>query len=214
MRSRLFGLIVVAIAAWNGAFIAAQRFGLFNSVAVAAALLVLRSLAVPTEWRKLFAPRRDALVVAAIATPVLVGATLLLRGPVLGAVPALSEGVGQLYAMLGSTTLVQAYVLLPLTAIAEEVVFRGVIQGALEPRLTRFGAPVAAACIYAAAHVASENPTLLALALVMGLVWGCLRAFTGSLWPGIASHVLWDLVVMIWSPLPAVVHAGHSIVVP
>jgi len=213
MRSRLFGLIVIAIAAWNGAFIASQRFGIFTSVACAAILLVLRSLAVPTDWRKLFAPTRLALGVAAIAAIVLIVATALLRGPVLNAFPGLNQGVTQLYALLGSPNVVQAYVLLPLTAIAEEVVFRGVIQGALEPRLTRFGAPIAAACIYAAAHVASENPTLLALALVMGLVWGYLRALTGSLWPGIASHVLWDWFVMVWSPL-AIAHTGHPIVVP
>jgi membrane protease YdiL (CAAX protease family) len=40
---------------------------------------------------------------------------------------------------------------------------------------------------------------LLGLALGLGLFWGALRTWTGSLWPGIASHVLWDLFVLVGS---------------
>ena len=46
-------------------------------------------------------------------------------------------------------------------------------------------------------------------AIGMGLAWGLLRSRTQSLIPSIASHVLWDLVVLVWAPF--VVRRGGKV---
>jgi len=203
MNARLLGLVLVAVVAWNAAFSVAGHYGIFLTVGAAALVATMRALAVPTPWRELFTARRGALIAAAAATALLVCVTAFFRAPVLQALPALDAQVRGIYALFGPTNLVESYLALPLIAIAEELVFRGAIQGGLELRLGRTGAAIAAAVLYACGHLASGFPALVGLALVLGLFWGLLRARTGSLWPGVLSHVVWDLFVVVWAPLGA-----------
>lgn len=202
-NARWVGLVFVAVLAWNAAFVAAPRWGIFATVGVAALLASARSFAFPWPWRELFALRRDPLIAGLVAAGALVGGTALLRDPLLRAWPDLDAQVRALYDLFGEASVVQAYLLLPLTCLGEELVYRGAIQSGFEPRLGRFGAAFAAAVLYACAHLASANPTLIALALGLGFFWGLLRAGFKSLWPGLLSHVLWDLFVVVWAPLQA-----------
>ena len=42
---------------------------------------------------------------------------------------------------------------------------------------------------------------LLGLTVLFGAAWTLLRLWTGSLWPGLLSHLLWDWAVMAFWPL-------------
>ena len=198
---RLAGLIAVAVLAWNAAFAATPRFGIFASVGLATALVLLRSLAVPTDWRALFTVDRSTRLLALGATALLIGGTALLRAPLFRLWPAFAGQVDALYRSVGPLSAFQAYVALPAIAAAEELIFRGVIQGGLEKRFGPWRAALLAAAIYALGHLASQTLVLIGLAAALGLFWGLLRARTGSLWPGLLSHMLWDLFAVVWAPM-------------
>lgn len=84
----------------------------------------------------------------------------------------------------------------------EELFWRGCVQHRLGLRLGPGRGLLAAALLYAGAHLWAANAMLAAAALVCGLAWGALYQWTGSLWPGIISHALWDALVFVWLPIP------------
>lgn len=70
-------------------------------------------------------------------------------------------------------------------AAAEELLFRGILFGALKPRLGTTGAIVLSAVAFGLFHA---SPYRLAPATLGGLLLGVVRAASGSLWPAIAFH--------------------------
>jgi uncharacterized protein len=84
---------------------------------------------------------------------------------------------------------------------AEEIFWRGLIQHRLMRRLGPVGGTLLAALIYAGVHAWSLNVMLVLAALVCGLFWGLLYLWTRSLWPGIISHAVWDLVIFVLLPI-------------
>jgi membrane protease YdiL (CAAX protease family) len=120
----------------------------------------------------------------------------------LGDLSALRESVGRVVA---------AIIVL---AVAEELVWRGLVVSLLETLVGSRRAWVWAAVLCAAAQaptllalrdpVAGPNPVLPAAALVGGLVWGFMARRFGRLLPGIFSHVLfyWTVLMMfrLWGP--------------
>jgi membrane protease YdiL (CAAX protease family) len=89
-------------------------------------------------------------------------------------------------------------------ALPEELFFRGYVQGRLAEawpaRARLFGAPVggalvAAAALFALCHLAVQgNPATLAV-FFPGLLFGWLRARTGSILPGTLFHALCNLYI-------------------
>ena len=86
-------------------------------------------------------------------------------------------------------------------APAEEVFWRGFVQPELSARSGGYRGWLLALAAYAGAHVLTGNVMLVAAAGAAGAVWGWLYLRTGSLWPGILSHVVWDLTVFLFLPL-------------
>jgi membrane protease YdiL (CAAX protease family) len=80
-----------------------------------------------------------------------------------------------------------------LAAIAEELLFRGVLFGWLTRHLGVWASIVVTAVLFAAEH--GYYPVLLPLGLVFGLATGWLRAQTGSVLPGMAIHILTDTLL-------------------
>ena len=75
--------------------------------------------------------------------------------------------------------------------LAEELVFRGAVQGLLRPL-----GPRAAVCVQAALFAVQHGtPACMASAPGCGLVRGARRDRTGSLWPGMLLHTLNNLLV-------------------
>ncbi|MBM4017563.1 MAG: CPBP family intramembrane metalloprotease [Planctomycetes bacterium] len=58
-----------------------------------------------------------------------------------------------------------------------------------------------AAVLYAGAHVWALNPMLLAAMLLCGLAWRWVFLRSGSLWPGIISHAVWDVTIFVVFPI-------------
>jgi membrane protease YdiL (CAAX protease family) len=127
--------------------------------------------------------------------------------------------LARLYLQVGDPTTLRksvAFVVVSILvlAIAEEVVWRGLVTSLLEEYVGSRRAWVWQAVLYAAAQlptlwalrdpVAGLNPILPAAALVSGLVWGFMARRFGRLLPGIFSHVLFDWTVLmmfrLWGP--------------
>ena len=99
-------------------------------------------------------------------------------------------------------------------AVAEELVWRGLVMGLLEEMMGSRRAWVWQAVLYALAHaptawalrdpVAGANPVVIVAALGCGLVWGGMARRFERLLPVVISHVLFDWVVVmmfrLWGP--------------
>jgi membrane protease YdiL (CAAX protease family) len=83
----------------------------------------------------------------------------------------------------------------------EELFWRGFVQRELAGRVGGWRAFACATLLYGLVHVFTGNLMLVVAALVAGTVWGWLFLEYGRLWPGVISHVAWDLTVFIWLPL-------------
>jgi len=190
-----------ALLLWNAAFLLVPRLGIWTSVGTAAAILTALALALPVPWRERLAPRPRALLLGLAAAAVLAGASELLYRPLTQAWPALQAESAALFALFGRPDALQAWVLLPAIAAAEELIFRGALLEGLEARLSARSAAGLATALYALAHLASGSWALVGLAAVCGGLWTWLRSRTGSLWPGLLCHVLWDLCILVVLPL-------------
>jgi len=83
----------------------------------------------------------------------------------------------------------------------EELFWRGVLQRELEARLGGWRGYALATLLYAAVHVFTGNVMLVVAALAAGVLWGGMYLRFGRLWPGIISHVAWDVTVFLLMPL-------------
>ena len=127
--------------------------------------------------------------------------------------------LARLYLQLGDPTslrknVAMVVVAIIVIAIAEELVWRGLVTDLLAERVGSRRAWVWAAVLYAVAHtptmwalsdpVAGINPVLPAAALLAGLVWGYMARRFERLLPGIFAHVLFDWTVLmmfrLWGP--------------
>jgi len=79
-------------------------------------------------------------------------------------------------------------------AIAEEVLFRGVIQRGLERRWRRRPALLVTALIFAAIHL---QPLTFPVLFVLGLEFGWLYQRTRSVWPGAVAHAVNNLLAIL-----------------
>jgi membrane protease YdiL (CAAX protease family) len=86
-------------------------------------------------------------------------------------------------------------------APAEEIFWRGMVQRILSGKFGSISGWLAAALIYAAVHLWAGNFVLFMAALICGLFWGWIYMRFGSLWPGIISHAVWDILVFLIVPL-------------
>ena len=92
--------------------------------------------------------------------------------------------------------------LLFLIGPAEELFWRGYVQGTLSERWGANAAFVVTVLAYALVHVPSCNFMLVMAAGVAGVVWGGLyRLFPRRLAALVVSHALWDAAVFVWFPI-------------
>ena len=127
-----------------------------------------------------------------------------------------------LYGQIGDPRVLQAHAPLvgaaiAAVALAEELVWRGMVTQLLADRMGTRTAWVGAAVLYAAAYVPTMwalraggvgggvgalDPVLPVAALGAGLLWGGMaRAFGGRLAPGVLAHALFDWAVVMMFPL-------------
>jgi hypothetical protein len=83
---------------------------------------------------------------------------------------------------------------------AEELFWRGFVQGGIARRRGPWPAAALGSAAYGAMHVASGNPTLVGAAGVAGAYWSVLAALGVDMESLIVSHVLWDIVIFLLVP--------------
>lgn len=83
---------------------------------------------------------------------------------------------------------------------AEELFWRGLIQGGLARCFGRWRGAALATGAYGGMHLVSKNLTLIGAASVAGLHWGALRALRMPLGALIVSHAVWDIWIFLIQP--------------
>ena len=83
---------------------------------------------------------------------------------------------------------------------AEELFWRGFLQGRLGRRRSPLRAAALASAAYGGVHVASGNPTLVGAATVAGAYWSALAAAGVAMESLIVSHIVWDIVIFLVAP--------------
>jgi membrane protease YdiL (CAAX protease family) len=132
---------------------------------------------------------------------------------------ARASWLARLYLQLGDPSVLSKNVgtvvlVIVVLAIAEEVVWRGLVISLLAELIGSSRAWVWSAVLYSVAHlptawalrdpVAGPNPVVVLAALGCGLVWGLMARRFERILPGLFSHVLFDWTVLmmfrLWGP--------------
>lgn len=97
-----------------------------------------------------------------------------------------------------------------LNATLEEVVFRGIFFGSLEPRLGRWGAVLLTAVLFGWGHKQGYPPGALGMVLsgIYAVALGWLRVVSGGLALPIASHIVADATIYLVLYKEGVLSAG------
>jgi hypothetical protein len=80
--------------------------------------------------------------------------------------------------------------------IGEELLFRGLIQPAIEKSTGPFVALVIASVLFGLMHAISWE--YFWMGTLIGVILGTLLLITGGLWASILCHGLYDIVTIIW----------------
>ena len=153
----------------------------------------------PVGWREIYRPRAAHVAVGVASAALLYGAGALVAR-LAASVPALSADLVALYAWKTAVPAGLAAPLLLLIIAAEEIAWRNAVTLPFAARLGPWTGTVAAAAVFALAHLPLGIPLLVAAAFGAGLAWSGLVVFTRSAVPALVSHVLWDLAVLFWLP--------------
>lgn len=175
-----------------------------------AAWIALSVRAAPPGLRSRLAPRAGDLALAlALALALYAGTRAVLWAGCGGWSDALCAPLSEMYARFATRTPVAAAILAVLVAPAEELFWRGVVQGHLERAGRgqpgggrRLGAVLAVAvtsALSAAVPLVSGEPLLALAALPTSLAWGALAARRGLL-AAIVCHAAWTVLVASVAP--------------
>ncbi|HEX6837988.1 MAG TPA: CPBP family intramembrane glutamic endopeptidase [Polyangia bacterium] len=197
-------LAPVCVAVWAAAAASSARLGIWLGLGGCAIALGLVAWTLDrARLRVELRPTLRSVVAGTVVGVAMSAATHLLYPPVARAAPFVAGDTARLYAAFRATSLpVAALVLVPVV-LGEELVWRGVVQGAIVRRAGPRAGVGLAALVYALAHGPAGAPLLVVVALGCGLVWGALRAATGSLVPSLVAHLVWDTLVLLAWPLDA-----------
>ena len=104
--------------------------------------------------------------------------------------------VEQLGPVLASRSAIELALLATLAGLAEEILFRGVVQTGLTSVLPSAGALVVTSAAFGLAHFVT--PTYALLAAVAGLYLGTLFLLQGNLLVPIVAHAVYDFVALLY----------------
>ena len=83
----------------------------------------------------------------------------------------------------------------------EEIFWRGFVQNRLTKNLGPLKGYLLTSLVYTAVHIWSFNLLLIGAAMICGLFWGYMFYRCKSIWPGLISHALWDVIIFVILPL-------------
>ena len=199
---RLAWLAWVCAGGWTLSSVLSRTLGMWSAVGGAALVLGLLILAVD---RKRLAPQLrvtpGGLAIGTVAGLLMAAATYLLY-PLAGRlVPQVVPEAAVLYTTFGGAGGVGTAVALSLVILGEDLVWRAVVQDYLCQRWGPRLGLVLAVLAYGAAVAATGLWLLVLIALACGAYWSLLKAWTRSLVPVLAAHLVWDVLVILVHPL-------------
>jgi membrane protease YdiL (CAAX protease family) len=174
----------------------------FTTGLAALLALALAALVCPDEARRELgqAPRGVGIIVLGAA--VLCSLPYVAYPTAARTLPALAAEVEDLYAWVQTPPgPLAALPVLVAVVVCEEVIYRGLLYRALKARTSGPWPTLIAVAIYTLPQIGSGSWALWLLAAGCGLVWTLQRAWTGSLWAPLVTHLLFNLVVLVTFPL-------------
>lgn len=203
MTRRRLAAATGALAAVAWAVLVAASPPAFFTIAApfCAAWIALSLAAVPAGLaRTLRVTAADVVLGLASGLVLYLAARLFLRATCGPLSAVLCAPLGEMFARFHTRTVPAALVLGLLVAPAEELFWRGVVQGHLARRIGVALAVATATALAAILSLATGEP-FLALAIAPSYAaWGALAAWRGSLVPAIASHALWTVLIASAAP--------------
>lgn len=137
-----------------------------------------------------------------LASALLLYAFLWLGYGAVKSVPGFAQQVSWVYQLRGDTPI--AYISLALFFLigpAEELYWRGLIQGHLKKVTGQRRGLTLTISLYTLIHWATFNPSLMLVALIGGTVWGIMFESLNDLFPVVVSHVFFDELVFVLLPI-------------
>ncbi len=195
-------LAFACMAVWTVAAASTAALGIWMAIGGAAVVLGVAVFALDWSASKSILQPRPRLVLLGAALGGLVTAATYLLYPVLVRIaPSLAGETTVLYSAFRKTSFQLASLAIAPVILGEELVWRGVVLETFTRRLGHWGGVTLAAGVYALALAPIGSPVLVFVALLCGLLWGALRAASGSLVPTLVAHLVWDVCVLLWLPL-------------
>jgi len=122
---------------------------------------------------------------------------------VAGRWPLLSRHAAELYGRRRDVSLARALgISVVITAPGEELLWRGVVLGALGSVFAPWTAAVLGWSAYVAANAVSGSVPIVLGAVVGGAAWTGLAVWTGGVVAGIGCHVVWTGLMIARPPMP------------
>ena len=116
--------------------------------------------------------------------------------------PFASDEIGRVYQTRSQADLwLIGVLLLVWVGPAEEIFWRGYVQRRFGRRYGGFIGLVITAAVYTLVHIWSFNLMLLAAAGLCGVFWGAMFWQFRSVWPGLISHAVWDVLIFVFLPI-------------
>jgi membrane protease YdiL (CAAX protease family) len=112
--------------------------------------------------------------------------------------PILTQQVAWVYQLRGTMPLgfIAAALLFPIGP-AEELYWRGFIQGHFNRTLNPRKSLLLTTILYTSIHLVTLNPSLIAVAFIGGLFWGYIFNRTGDVFPALVSHIVFDELIFV-----------------
>lgn len=121
---------------------------------------------------------------------------------VAGRWPPLARHANELYGRRRGVSLPRAVLIsVVITAPGEELLWRGVVLGALGSALSPWGAAALAWSAYVAANAVGGSIPIVLGAAVGGAAWTGLAVWTGGVVAGIACHAVWTWLMIAFPPV-------------
>ena len=200
---RVLGLLAAAtIPVWIVVFVWTPLNFWYVMALGTGGLALAGTLAAPGAMRARLRFRPSDVAVGVISAAVLYAVFVVGRELTTRLLPFANDQIGAVYANKALLAPARIGLLIGLViGPGEELFWRGFLQRELEARLGGWRGYALATLLYAAVHVFTGNVMLVVAALTAGILWGGMYLRFGRLWPGIISHVAWDLTVFLLMPL-------------
>jgi membrane protease YdiL (CAAX protease family) len=186
-------------------FTLARRFGHGDVYAVIGPFACIVSASVIALYRRALAPALRPSTRGIVSGIVLGSAMTALTYPVFQLAvliwPELEANVEQLYAAARNTTLPRALIWASAAAIAEELLFRGMLLDSLSRLMQPWMAAALSVVIYALAQLGAGSFIIFLMALGYGSAWTLQRRLTGSLLSTLISHLIWTPTTLVLFPV-------------